>query len=132
MAHAQQLAWSPPSCARLVGVRVQERRERAGSGLAQATGVWGRGASLEWGAALVGGHFGKRGVRERERKQDWQVFASGDKQILQTSRDKHATIASSACPEVCEREAGHNISLPGQKLKGDSERGVGRVLVWGN
>jgi hypothetical protein len=68
MAHAQQLAWFPPSCARLISVRVQERRERAGSRLAQATRVWGRGASLERGAALVGGHFGERGVSERERK----------------------------------------------------------------
>jgi hypothetical protein len=41
-------------------------RERAGSSVAQASEVWGRAAELEGGAALVGGRFGKRGVREVE------------------------------------------------------------------
>jgi hypothetical protein len=47
-----------------------------------SVGAWciaGTGRSSGWG------HFGERGVRERERKQDWQDFALGDKQILQTS-----------------------------------------------
>jgi hypothetical protein len=55
MAQAERLAWSPPSCPSFVGSQERERREGAGSGLAQTLECGGsccagRGRCSSWGS----------------------------------------------------------------------------------
>jgi hypothetical protein len=76
LARLQGLARPSPSCPSYIGARERERRERAGSGPARATEVWGRAGVLERAVALIGGWFGEGGVREKEGK-ILACFASG-------------------------------------------------------
>jgi hypothetical protein len=92
VAQFQRLTWPVLSCPSLVGARERERRVRAGSGLAQATGVWGRAAVLERAAAMIGGRFGGGDVRKRC-LQDLARCCIGTMQFPPPTSDKHETAA---------------------------------------